>query len=162
MWPQIVAALHIDTHDSVGFGVSTLAVLLTCLFCGLLGRADDRLGAVVFGLGWVAATVANWISGMPLGDPHMPILVGVGIDGAVASAFLVLAIRHDNLWLGAASAFQGLQLAILALERSILADGALTPLIGGLLIVHNSLNFVMMACMAASTLGHMRRAPQAA
>ncbi len=163
MWPQIVAALHINAFSTIGFTVATAAALTTCLFCAVRGGSDDRLGAVVFGIGWILSACANWISGLLTGDPHVPVLFGLALDGTIASAFLLLAIRYDNLWLAAVSGLQAIQLAILALDRSISEGGAMAPLAVDLVAIHNALNFVMMGTMLASALtGRRRRALQAA
>lgn len=157
MWPQIVAALHVNAFNTVSFVVATSAAVLTCLFCASRGGTDDRLGAAAFALGWIASTSANWISGFLTGDPHMPLLIGLALDGAVASAFLVLAIRFDNLWLGAAAGAQAIQLAVLALERTLSEGATSGPLVWNLVATHNALNFVMMGAMFASALSRRRR-----
>jgi len=78
-----------------------------CVFAWVKGRPAERYGATVF----LASSLI--IVGLEIWTGQsVPVVPEVLLDTAVAVAFLVLAIRYNNLWLGAAMIIKGVQLAI--------------------------------------------------
>ena len=156
MWTEIVTRLHASPGNVLVVGGGTLAMILTCLFCWIRGGKADRIGAAVFlGCGafqFVAACVSIWITG----DERPQILVDTFCDILPGLVFLWLAFRHDNLWLGAAALFQGLQLALDTADQVIREPiGTLVPLI--LILSIDTLNLVILAAMLGSVLSRTDR-----
>jgi hypothetical protein len=83
------------------------AFIGACIFAWLKGRSAERYGGSLYAVS-AAATLAFQIStGQDI--PMVPMLI---LDSVVAVGFLILAIRYNNLWLGAAMMIKGLQLAL--------------------------------------------------
>lgn len=93
----------------------TLLPLAVCLFAWIKGGPAERLGSSLFSISVLGTTVAELITGQ-----GTPVMQELFLDTAVAVGFLALAIRYNNLWLGAAMIVKGLQLAVHATH---LTDG---------------------------------------
>jgi hypothetical protein len=90
------------------FGLALLAGVFT--FAWWKGDAAARLGSIVYAGAWVVAIAAEWIT-----NDTLPIVPMLALDTFVATGFLVLAIRYNNLWLGAGMMLQGIQLGMHAM-----------------------------------------------
>ena len=86
-------------------------------FAWFKGDMGERLGAIVYAGAWMIALGAEWYTGESL--PVVPILI---LDTLIATAFLLLAIRYNNLWLGAAMMLQGIQLGMHAISFTSAPD----------------------------------------
>jgi len=93
----------------------TLSPVAACLFAWFKGGPAERFGSTLFTLSVLGTTLAELITGQ-----GTPVLQELFLDFGVAVGFLALAIRYNNLWLGAAMMVKGLQLAIHATH---LTDG---------------------------------------
>jgi hypothetical protein len=93
------------------------ALIGACIFAWLKGRPAERYGALAYALAALASlalsVLAKW---------EMPMLPTLGLDGLVAVVFLVLAVRYNNLWLGAAMMLKGVQLGLHATHLTTGAD----------------------------------------
>ena len=90
------------------FGLALLAGVFA--FAWWKGDAAARLGTIVYAGAWIVAIAAEWIT-----DDTLPIVPILALDTFVATGFLVLAIRYNNLWLGGAMMLQGIQLGMHAM-----------------------------------------------
>jgi len=83
------------------------ALLAMTVFVWRKGGPPERYGALAYLLSAVASEAIELLAGWP-------VLQGAELffDALVAVAFLLLAIRYNNLWLGAAMMVKGAQLAI--------------------------------------------------
>ena len=73
------------------------------------GDAAARLGVITYTVAWLVAIAAE------LYTQSVPFLLILSLDTLVATAFLILAIRYNSLWLGAAMMLQGMQLGMHAM-----------------------------------------------
>jgi hypothetical protein len=78
-----------------------------CLFAWLKGRPAEKYGSTVFTASSLGAFAFEVVTGQAI-----PLAPEMFMDTAVAASFLVLAIRYNNLWLGAAMIVKGAQLAL--------------------------------------------------
>jgi hypothetical protein len=85
--------------------------LLAAVFALAMWKGDvaARLGAIVYAGAWLVAI------GVELYTNTVPFAVILSLDTLVATAFLVLAIRYNSLWLGAGMMLQGVQLGMHAM-----------------------------------------------
>jgi hypothetical protein len=89
-------------------GFIGLAVLgATAAFAWTQGRGAERGGILVYAAAWIGVLAYELVTGDSF--PIVPILI---LDAVVALAFLLLALRYNSLWLGAAMIFQGLGLGL--------------------------------------------------
>ena len=114
-------------------GVTDVAVIVACVFAFIKGRPAERYGAVLY----FASSAGTFIIELVIGQdiPVIPVLL---LDTAVAVGFLLLAIRYNNPWLGAAMMVKGLQLALHATHLTDFADANL----GGANLYYLSLDAV--------------------
>ena len=96
-------------------GLALLASV--CALAWFKGGIAERLGCVIYGLAWVLTLLAEWKAG-----DDFPLVAMLSIDALAATGFLVLAIRYNNLWLGAAMMLQGVQLGLHAMALTSTAD----------------------------------------
>src|SRR4051812_32740570 len=89
--------------------VLTLALIAVggCVFAIVKGGPGERYGAAIYGLSLVAEAGYEFISGQAA--PAIPMLA---VDLTIAVGFLVLAIRYNNLWMGAAMILQGIEFGL--------------------------------------------------
>jgi hypothetical protein len=87
-------------------GLGEGLMLGACIFAWIKGRAAERYGAALYFFSCVVALVMEFVVGTEL--PLTELL----FDGFVAAGFLILAIRYNSLWLGAAMMIKGVQLAM--------------------------------------------------
>jgi hypothetical protein len=85
--------------------------LLAAVFALAMWKGDTaaRLGAVVYAGAWIVAIAVE------LYTQTVPFAVILSLDTLVATAFLILAIRYNSLWLGAGMMLQGMQLGMHAM-----------------------------------------------
>ncbi len=85
--------------------------LLAAVFGFALWKGDvaARLGAAVYTVAWLVTI------GVEIYTNSVPFAVILSLDTLVATVFLVLAIRYNSLWLGAAMMLQGIQLGMHAM-----------------------------------------------
>lgn len=100
--------------------VYALIAILSCGFALFKGGPAERWGAAVYGGAWILVTVYEFTTGE--GRPVIPIL---SMDLLVAVGFLVLAVRYNSLWLGAAMMLQGVEFGMHTLYLA--SDGAPQP-----------------------------------
>ncbi len=100
------------------FFANVLTLILTdgalvgaCIFAWLKGRSAERYGASIYCLAAVASSAFELWS-----RQNVPVLPTLIFDMVVAIAFLVLAVRYNSLWLGAAMIIKGVQLALHAVH----------------------------------------------
>lgn len=77
-----------------------------CAFAIVKGRAAERLGAILYLTSVLFDVVVGLLTGKSI--PQIP---GLMFDALIAVGYLVLAIRYNNLWLGAVMMLKGVQLA---------------------------------------------------
>ncbi len=85
----------------------TLLPLAACIFAWFKGGPPERYGSSLFTASVLGTMLAELITGQ-----GTPVLQELFLDFGVAVGFLALAIRYNNLWLGAAMMVKGLQLAV--------------------------------------------------
>ena len=93
------------------------ALLGACIFAWIKGRTAERYGASLYFFSAAATMGVSIATGQDL-----PIVPDLLFDAAVAFGFLALAIRYNNLWLGAALLLKGIQLAMHATRLTDEAD----------------------------------------
>ncbi len=122
--------------------VVPLGILLpigTCVFAWFKGGGAERYGAALFWLSGLGTLGFEMVTGQAT-----PVLEELFLDMAVAIGFLALAIRYNNLWLGAAMMVKGLQLAV---HSTHLTDGE-DPYFAGFNLYAASLNLVsLLICL---------------
>ncbi|HEY5410626.1 MAG TPA: hypothetical protein VIJ94_07855 [Caulobacteraceae bacterium] len=131
--------------------IGDLLPLVTCLFAWFKGDRAERLGAALYGLAVLGTLGVEIIT-----RQATPVTAELFFDTAVAVGFLVLAIRYNNLWLGAAMMVKGLQLAVHATR---LTDGE-DAMAGGVNLYAASLNLIsLIICLilAGGTFATMRQ-----
>jgi hypothetical protein len=92
-------------------------LLSACAFAIMKGRAAERLGAMLY----LASVLFDVVVGLAIGKsaPIVPMLM---FDALVAVGYLALAIRYNNLWVGAVMMLKGVQLAFHATHLTDEAD----------------------------------------
>ena len=128
-----------------------LGVMLgVCLLAWFKGRPADKYGALVF-LASVGATMA-----LEFGTGSLnPLVPELFFDGLEAAGFLFLAVRYNNLWLGAAMIAKGLQLALHATHLTDTQD----PALGRINLYAASLtliSFIILMIILGGTLASIR------
>jgi hypothetical protein len=98
-------------------GALYLLLLGSCIFAMIKGRAAERLGAALYLVSVLFDVVVGLVTGKSA--PLVPMLM---FDALVAVGFLALAIRYNNLWLGAVMVLKGIQLACHATHLTDDAD----------------------------------------
>ena len=85
--------------------------LLAAVFALAMWKGDvaARLGAAAYAGAWLLTI------GVELYTNSIPFALILSLDTFVATAFLVLAIRYNSLWLGAGMMLQGVQLGMHAM-----------------------------------------------
>ncbi len=91
-------------------------LVASCLLAWIRGGLAERLGAGLYFASASFDVAIRLATGQALA-----IVPELMFDGLVAVGFLVLAIRYNSLWLGAAMMLKGVQLA---LHAAHLTDGA--------------------------------------
>jgi hypothetical protein len=93
--------------NTIVVGMGEPLFIATCLFGWIKGGPPERFGAALYalsGLGTLGIEI--------LTHQATPVLYEMFLDSAVAVGFLALAIRYNNLWLGAVMMVKGVQLAV--------------------------------------------------
>lgn len=123
-------------------GLGFVLPVATCVFAWFKGGGAERYAAALF-----------WLSGLGTVSFQMithqatPVIAEMLLDTGVAIGFLGLAIRYNNLWLGAAMMVKGLQLAVHATH---LTDGE-DPIFLGFNLYAASLNLIsLLICLILS------------
>ncbi len=136
--------------DIVLYAVFLGVMLGVCLLAWTKGRPADKYGALLF-LVSVAATLA-----LEFGTGKLnPLVPELFFDGLEAAGFLVLAVRYNNLWLGAAMIAKGLQLLLHTTHLTDVEDIKM----GGLNLYAFSLtliSFIILMIILGGTLSSMR------
>ncbi len=131
--------------------IGELLPVATCLFAWFKGGWAERLGAGLYGLSVLGTAGVEILTGQ-----STPVMAELFFDTAVAVGFLVLAIRFNNLWVGAAMMVKGVQLAVHATR---LTDGE-DAVAGGVNLYAASLNLIsLLICLilAGGTFATMRQ-----
>ena len=81
-----------------------------CAFAWWKGEMAERLGCGIYCWAWILTLAAEWQAG-----DDFPVVAMLSVDALAAAGFLVLAIRYNNLWLGAVMMLQGMQLGLHAM-----------------------------------------------
>ncbi len=134
----------------VVLGLGEILFVVSCLFAWIKGGAGERIGASVF-----CAAVLGTLAEEMITHQATPVLGELLLDTVAATAFLALAIRYNNLWLGTAMIVKGLQLA---LHATHLTDGD-DPYLAGFNLYAASLNFLSdLTCLSliAATLSAIK------
>jgi hypothetical protein len=103
-------------------GGGDVLLLGSSVFAMLRGRPAERLGGALYLGSALLDVAASVVTGKEF--PYVPILL---LDAFVAVGFLVLAIRYNNLWLGAVMMLKGVQLALHAIHLTNEADMRIGP-----------------------------------
>lgn len=126
--------------------------------CGLAiwkGQGPERYGAIAYITAWITVVIFELVVGETF--PVVPILL---LDTAVAMAFLMLALKYNNLWLGTAMILQGVALGLHATHLTGATDPKLFGLNAYALLV-NLTSFgilVTLGCATGVTLSRRARA----
>ena len=129
-------------------------LLGACLFAWIKGRPAERLGATVY---FVSALISIGLA--VAGGKLDQIVSELLFDALVAVGFLVLAIRYNSLWLGAAMMLKGVQLALHATHLTDEADmhlGAFNVYALSLDVVSVLISLTIIGGTAASIRGRRR------
>jgi hypothetical protein len=102
----------------VGWGVFAGA----CGFAVIKGGRPERIGAAAFFLSNLVYLVFQVTTGR-----DFPVVQNLFMNFAMAFTFLVLAIRYNNLWLGAAMMLSGAEFSLHAAHLMDLGDPHLGP-----------------------------------
>lgn len=113
----------------------------SCVFAIIKGRPAERLGGLLYLVSFLFDTAVVLLAWKF--TQQLPMLM---FDAAVAVGFLVLAIRYNNLWLGAVMMLKGAQLALHATHLTDEADVS----VGGWNLYFMGLNTI--SVMISSTL----------
>jgi len=89
----------------VGGGI--LLALGVCSFCWMRGGPAERGGVLMILAGWLGVTAVQLLTGQGL--PQIAMLLA---DFLLGLGFLALALKYNNLWVGAAMLLQGVELAL--------------------------------------------------
>lgn len=95
--------------------VGVLLPIVSAAFAWFKGGPAERYGAALFCISATGTFAFEILTGI-----STPVIFELFLDTAVAVGFLGLAIRYNNLWLGAAMMVKGVQLGIHATH---LTDG---------------------------------------
>ncbi len=98
-------------------GLADGGPIAVCVFAWLKGRTAERFGSTLYLASCLATVALGFASGQKL-----PTLAEFVLDLIVSAGFLYLAIRYNNLWLGAAMMIKGLQLGLHAMHMTDLDD----------------------------------------
>ena len=113
-------------------------IISVTVFAWFKGRPAERYGAALFAASSFSILAPEMWTGQAV-----PIIPEVLLDTAVAIAFLVLAIRYNNLWLGAAMIVKGIQLAINGSHLTESED----PYLGAINLYAASLNLITLVIL---------------
>ncbi len=119
--------------NTIVVGIGILLPVASCIFAWVKGGKAERHGASLF----FAAGMGTLTFEM-LTHQATPVIAELTLDSTVAIGFLVLAIRYNNLWVGAAMMIKGLQLAVHATHLTDDAD----PMFAGFNLYAASLNLI--------------------
>lgn len=129
--------------------IGLLTLVFTLILAWAKGAPGDRAGATAVAVGWIVALALQ-----PLLPHDEQLLMLTFVDGALAAAMLVIAIRYSSLWLGIAMLLQG---GVLALHSVALGGGiSARNYFVALNISSFSMLFAIIAATVASWL-HRRR-----
>lgn len=137
--------------NAIVVGIGILLPIATCIFAWFKGGKAERFGATIF----FAAGMGTLTFEM-LTHQSTPVVAELLLDSAEAVGFLVLAIRYNNLWVGAAMMLKGLQLAVHATHLTDEAD----PMFAGFNLYAASLNLIsLLLCIVllGGTVASIRR-----
>lgn len=95
--------------------VVVLDVLLlgSCVFAIVKGRPAERFGGALY----LGSALLDTVVGLATGQTS-PQVQELMLDALVAFGYLALAIRYNNLWLGAVMMLKGAQLALHAVHMT--------------------------------------------
>jgi hypothetical protein len=128
-----------------------LLPVAACVFAAFKGGRPERYGSFLYAAAVLATMALELITGQAT-----PVTEELFFDTALASGFLWLAIRFNNLWLGAAMMIMGLQLAVHATH---LTDGE-DPILGGVNLYAALLNLfalLMFGILISGTVASIRQ-----
>ncbi len=131
-------------------------MLGACIFAWVKGRAAERYGAALYFFSCVVALVMEFMVGSAL--PITELL----FDGVVAAGFLILAIRYNSLWLGAAMMIKGVQLAMHATHLTDADDphfAGMNLYAVSLDLINLMISFTIIGGTLASTRARRKAAP---
>lgn len=126
------------------------AIIFVLGFALLRGRSAEKYGALVYFASVVLSTIVNvvWSS-------DRAVIFEMTCDAAAAVGFLLLALRFNSLWLGAAMMVKGVQLALHATHltdhQDLVVAGTNVYALGLTLI-----SFVILGIIFGGTLASVR------
>jgi hypothetical protein len=123
---------------------ATALLVGSCVLAWFKGRQAERFGALLY----FASALFDFVMRIGTGQ-NLAIVPELLVDALVAVGFLVLAIRYNSLWLGAAMMLKGVQLALHATHLTDESD----IYIAGWNIYALSLNAVTVAISLTILLG---------
>jgi hypothetical protein len=131
-------------------------LLYACSFAFLKGRAPERLTALLY----LASVLFDVVIGLAAGKTT-PLVPSFVFEAMVAVGYLALAIRYNNLWLGAIMMQEGVRLA---LNATHMTDGT-DAYIGSwnlYIVALNVLSLIMSLTIIFATLASLRARRRAA
>ena len=137
--------------NALTMALSGLLPAGACLFAWWKGGPAERYGSSIYAVSVLGTMCIELVTGQAT-----PVTEELFLDTAVAVGFLALAIRYNNLWLGAAMMVKGLQLGMHATR---LTDGE-DAVSAGLNLYALGLNLialVILAILFSGTIASMRQ-----
>ncbi len=137
--------------NAIVVGIGILLPICTCLFAWFKGGKAERHGATLFFTAGMGTLTFEMLT-----HQSTPVIAELMLDSAVAIGFLALAIRYNNLWVGAAMMVKGLQLAVHATHLTDEAD----PMFAGFNLYAAGLNLIsLVLCLIliGGTVASIRR-----
>ncbi len=146
-----VVAPDLKTLNVIYFALLLGSAATACAYAWRQGGRAERIAVVFYGSSWIGSTACTvaWLT--LWGTAREPLAVGLIWDLYPAAVFLVLAVRDDNLWLGAAAAAQGLQMALRAVSLVLWAPSGSPGRIAMSLVIA-LMSYVMMGALVGSAM----------
>ena len=150
-WGKAVGASDFYLINAISFVGQTAAAICACVVAWIRGGPGARIATAVFGLGWCgSAAVVLAIPGQ--NNDLLSVLVW---DLTPAVTFLLLAVRYNNLWFGAATIAQGWQIGLRTMDMT-LPESPHSVIHLSLAAGVNALNLVMMATLVGAAVSETR------
>jgi hypothetical protein len=145
--------------DIAIYGLFLGSVIGICGFAWWKGRPAEKYGALLYVLSLAATMVLEFGAGS-----LKPIVPELFFDGLAAIGFLYLAIRYNNLWLGAAMMLNGVQLALHATRLTETSEAGVSGSINIYALGLTLVSFAILLVILGGTLAglHVRRKSVAA